>query len=81
DKSRFSRDVVMHGALISEYAPGTKPYSSFFRARNRITSGLSLGVTVIEAPLRSGTRLFVNEAADQGKEVFAVPGNADQPNC
>ena len=81
DKSRFSHDVVMHGALISEYAPGTKPYSSFFRARNRITSGLSLGVTVIEAPLKSGTRLFVNEAADQGKEVFAVPGNADQPNC
>ena len=81
DKSRFSRDVIMRGALISEYAPGTKPYSSFFRARNRITSGLSLGVTVIEAPLKSGTRLFVNEAADQGKEVFAVPGNADQPNC
>lgn len=81
DKSRFSQDVVMHGALISEYAPGTKPYSSFFRARNRITSGLSLGVAVIEAPLKSGTRLFVNEAADQGKEIFAVPGNADQPNC
>ncbi len=81
DKSRFSHDVVMHGALISEYAPGTKPYSSFFRARNRITSGLSLGVAVIEAPLKSGTRLFVNEAADQGKEIFAVPGNADQPNC
>ena len=73
DKSRFSRDVIMRGALISEYAPGTKPYSSFFRARNRITSGLSLGVTVIEAPLKSGTRLFVNEADD--------PGNADQPNC
>ncbi len=81
DKSRFSGDVVMHGALISEYAPGTKPYSSFFRARNRITSGLSLGVAVVEAPLRSGTRLFVNEAADQGKEIFAVPGNADLPNC
>ncbi len=81
DKSRFSQDVVMHGALISEYAPGTKPYSSFFRARNRITSGLSLGVAVVEAPLRSGTRLFVNEAAEQGKEIFAVPGNADQPNC
>lgn len=81
DKSRFSAEVAMRGALISEYAPGTKPYSSFFRARNRITSGLSLGVTVIEAPLKSGTRLFVSEAADQGKEIFAVPGNADQPNC
>lgn len=81
DKSRFSQDVVMRGALVSEYAPGTKPYGSFFRARNRITSGLSLGIAVVEAPLKSGTRLFVNEAADQGKEIFAVPGNADQPNC
>lgn len=80
DKSRFSKDVAMRGALISEYAPGTKPYSSFFRARNRIASGLSLGVAVVEAPLKSGTRLFVNEAAEQGKEIFAVPGNADQPN-
>lgn len=61
--------------------PARSPYGSFFRARNRITSGLSLGVAVIEAPLKSGTRLFVNEAADQGKEIFAVPGNADQPNC
>lgn len=82
NKSRFTDDIVLKGgAIISEYAPGTKPYSSFFRARNRITSGLSLGVAVIEAPLHSGTCLFVNEAADQGKEIFAVPGNADLPNC
>ncbi len=80
DKSSYSREIALTGALISEYAPGTKPHSSFFRARNRITSGLSLGVAVIEAPMRSGTRLFVNEAADQGKEIFAVPGNADQPS-
>ena len=81
DRGRFSRDIAMNGAIVSEYAPGTKPYSSFFRARNRITSGLSLGTVVIEAPLKSGTRLFVNEAADQGKEIFAVPGNADLANC
>ena len=81
DKSRFARDIVIHGALISEYAPGTKPHSSFFRARNRISSGLSLGVVVVEAPLRSGTRLFANEAAEQGKEIFVVPGNADSENC
>lgn len=81
DKSRFAEDIVVRGALISEYAPGTKPYSSFFRARNRISSGLSLGVVVVEAPLKSGTRLFTNEAAEQGKEIFVVPGNADSENC
>lgn len=81
DKSRFSRDILMRGALVSEYAPGTKPHSSFFRARNRISSGLSLGVVAVEAPIRSGTRLFVDEAASQGKEIFAVPGNADSNNC
>ncbi len=77
DRSRFSADIAMKGAVVSEYPPGTKPYGSFFRARNRITSGLSLGAVVIEAPIKSGTRLFVNEAADQGKEIFAVPGPAD----
>lgn len=77
DRSRFSDDIVMKGAIVSEYPPGTKPYGSFFRARNRITSGLSLGTVVIEAPIKSGTRLFVTEAADQGKEIFAVPGRAD----
>lgn len=81
DKSRFGEEIAVRGALVSEYPPGTKPYSSFFRARNRISSGLSLGVVVVEAPLRSGTRLFVNEAAEQGKEIFVVPGNADSENC
>ena len=61
----------MRGALVSEYAPGTKPYGSFFRARNRITSGLALGVAVIEAPLKSGTRLFVNEAAGSGARRYS----------
>ncbi len=79
--SRFTDDIVMRGALVSEYAPGTTPYHSFFRARNRITSGLSLGVVVVEAPMKSGTRLFVDEAANQGKEIFVVPGNADSAIC
>ena len=70
--------AAAEGALL---APGTKPHSSFFRARNRISSGLSLGVVAVEAPIRSGTRLFVDEAASQGKEIFAVPGNADSNNC
>lgn len=80
EHSPLSRRIAENGALVSEYPPGTKPYKSFFRERNRITSGLSLGVVAVEAPEKSGTGLFVAEAAEQGKEIFAVPGNADSPN-
>lgn len=69
--------VAERGAVISEYAPGSPAQRSFFRDRNRITAGLSVGAVAIEAPEKSGTRLFVAEAAAQGKEIFAVPGNAD----
>lgn len=81
EKSKLAAEVAARGALVSEYPPGTKSHNSFFRARNRITSGLSLGVVVVEAPEKSNTRLFANEAAEQGRELFAVPGNADAPNC
>lgn len=81
DNSRLAKDVLKNGALLSEYPPGTPTISAFFRARNRISAGLSLGVVVVEAPEKSGARLFANEAADQGKELFAVPGNADAVNC
>lgn len=73
-------DVASTGALISEYPPGAKPVKSNFRQRNRVSAGLSEGVVVVEAPERSGTLLFVDEALEQGKEIFAVPGNADAPN-
>ncbi len=79
--SRLYEDILSKGSLISEYPPGTKPQRSFFRDRNRVASGLSLGVVVVEAPERSGTRLFVYEAAEQGREIFAVPGNADAVGC
>ena len=81
ERGRLAQDAAAVGALISEYPPGTKPQNSFFRARNRITAGLSVGVVVVEAPEKSGTRLFANEAAEQGKELFAVPGNADADSC
>ncbi len=77
ERGRLAASVAARGALISEYAPGTIHQRSFFRDRNRITAGLSLGVVAVEAPVKSGTRLFVEEAANQGKEIFAVPGNAD----
>ena len=69
--------VAERGAVISEYAPGSPAQRGFFRDRNRITAGLSVGAVAVEAPEKSGTRLFVAEAAAQGKEIFAVPGNAD----
>ena len=77
EAGRLAAEVAQHGALVSEYPPFTRPLSSFFRDRNRVAAGLSVGVLVVEAPEKSGTHLFVAEAAEQGKEIFAVPGNAD----
>lgn len=79
-ENSLQRDIIASGALISEYPPGTAAQRSFFRERNRVASGLSLGVAVVEAPEKSGALLFAHEAMEQGREVFAVPGNADAEN-
>ena len=76
----LARQVGDFGILISEYAPGTVSHRHFFRDRNRITAGLSVGCVVVEAPEKSGALLFAEEAAELGREVFAVPGAVDANN-
>lgn len=71
---RLAERIAEHGAVISDYPPDTKPDARNFPARNRLISGLSRGVVVIEAPEKSGALITVDFAADQGRDVFAVPG-------
>ena len=73
------RETEGRGALVSEHGPGVRTFASDFKARNRIISGLSLGVAVVEAPTKSGTRVTVDRALEQGRDIFAVPSSADSP--
>lgn len=79
ENEELKERIIANGAVISEFAPDAKPQSSFFPIRNRIISGMSMGVCVVEAAARSGTSITARIAAEQGRKVFAVPADVLRP--
>lgn len=79
ENEKLAEEIVQHGAVISEYTLGREPDRTTFPYRNRVISGLSMGVVVVEAGATSGALHTVDQALEQGRTVFAVPGRVDNP--
>ncbi len=78
---RLAKDILATGgAILSEYSPGTPSLPKNFIERNRIVSGLSIGVVIVEAPVKSGALITAGFAGEQGRSVFVVPGPISHPN-
>jgi DNA processing protein len=79
EHTKLAVEISQRGALISEYPLGTQPRADYFPRRNRILSGISLGVLIVEGDEDSGSLITARAALDQNREVFAVPGSIYSP--